>query len=79
MAVGLAINFLGIDPIKALIYSAFLNGLVAPIILALIVIISSNRKVMGRWTNKTSTTVVGWVVTLIMAAAGIGGLLSLFA
>jgi Mn2+/Fe2+ NRAMP family transporter len=78
MAVGLAINFLGIDPIKALIYSAFLNGLVAPIILALIVIISSNRKVMGRWTNKLSTTIAGWAITLIMAAAGIGGLISLF-
>jgi NRAMP (natural resistance-associated macrophage protein)-like metal ion transporter len=78
MLVGLAINFLGIDPIKALIYSAFLNGLVAPIILALIVIISSNHKVMGRWTNKRSTTVIGWLITFVMAAAGIGGLATLF-
>lgn len=78
MLVGLAINFLGIDPIKALIYSAFLNGLVAPIILALIVIISSNKKVMGRWTNKRSTSAIGWGVTLIMTVVGVAGIYSLF-
>lgn len=78
MMVGLAINFLGIDPIKALIYSAFLNGLVAPIILALIVIISSNKKVMGRWTNKRSTTYLGWGITLMMTVVGVAGFVSLF-
>jgi NRAMP (natural resistance-associated macrophage protein)-like metal ion transporter len=77
MLVGLGINFLGIDPIKALIYSAFLNGLVAPIILALIVIISSNKKVMGRWTNKTSTTLIGWLITIMMAVIGLAGLTAL--
>ncbi len=78
MLVGLGLNFfLHIDPIKALIYAAFLNGLVAPIILALIVIISSDRKVMGRWTNKPSTTLMGWLVTAIMIIVGIAGLVSL--
>lgn len=77
MLIGLAINFLGIDPIKALIYSAFLNGLVAPIILALIVIIASNKKVMGRWTNKRSTTIIGWFVTITMAIVGIAGIVAL--
>lgn len=76
--VGLAMNFLGIDPIKALIYSAFANGLVAPVILALIVLIGSNRKVMGRWTNKRSTTIAGWAITILMAVAGIAGLIALF-
>ena len=78
MMVGLGINFLGIDPIKALIYSAFLNGLVAPIILATIVIISSNKKVMGRWANKRMTNVVGWGATLIMTIVGIAGIIALF-
>lgn len=78
MLVGLGINFVGIDPIKALIYSAFLNGLVAPLILALIVIIASNKKVMGRWVNKRKTTFVGWVVTGVMAAVGVIGVVSLF-
>lgn len=70
MLVGLGINFLGIDPIQALIYSAVANGLAAPLVLLLIVLISSNRKVMGRWTNKPLTTFVGWLVTLLMTASG---------
>jgi Mn2+/Fe2+ NRAMP family transporter len=78
MLVGLGMNFLHIDPIKALIYSAFLNGLVAPVILALIVMISSNKKVMGRWVNKRSTTVAGWAITGLMAAAGVAGLIAIF-
>jgi NRAMP (natural resistance-associated macrophage protein)-like metal ion transporter len=78
MLIGLAINFLGIDPIKALIYAAFVNGVTAPIILALIVIISSDRKVMGRWTNKRSTRYAGWAITGLMAVAGIGGIIALF-
>ena len=77
MLVGLAINFLGIDPIKALIYSAFANGLVAPVILALIVLISSNKKIMGRWTNKRSTTAIGWLAVTVMTTAGIAGIWAL--
>jgi NRAMP (natural resistance-associated macrophage protein)-like metal ion transporter len=78
MFIGLGINFLGIDPIKALIYSAIGNGLVAPVILFLIVLISSNRKIMGRWRNKAYVTVIGWFITLIMAVSGIAAIVSLF-
>lgn len=70
MMVGLSINFIGIDPIQALIYSAVANGLVAPLVLLLIVLISSNRRVMGRWTNKPFTTFVGWLVVTIMTVSG---------
>ena len=76
--VGLGINFLGIDPIKALIYSAVANGIVAPLVLALIVVISSNKKVMGDWVNNRSTTWLGWGVTGLMVAAGVAALWSLF-
>jgi NRAMP (natural resistance-associated macrophage protein)-like metal ion transporter len=68
--IGLGMNFLGIDPIKALIYSAVANGIVAPVVLVLIVLISSNKKIMGEWTNQPSTTWLGWFVTLIMILAG---------
>jgi Mn2+/Fe2+ NRAMP family transporter len=78
MLVGLGINFLGIDPIKALIYSAFINGLVAPVILAMIVYISSSKKIMGRWANKRSTRYIGWGITTVMAVVGIAGVISLF-
>lgn len=77
MLIGLSINFLSIDPIKALIYAAFANGVVAPIILCLIVIMASNRKIMGRWTNKRSTTVIGWIITAIMAIVGVAGIVAI--
>lgn len=79
MLIGLAINFVGIDPIKALIYAAVLNGLVAPIILLLIVKMSSNRKIMGRWTNKRYVTWIGWITTLIMLLSGIAAIYSFIA
>jgi len=76
--IGLAINFVGIDPIKALIYSAILNGIVAPPILALIVILSSNRKIMGSSVNKRSTSWLGWGVTGLMSLAGAAAIFSIF-
>jgi Mn2+/Fe2+ NRAMP family transporter len=76
--VGLGINFLHIDPIKALIYSAVANGIVAPLVLALIVIISSNKHIMGDWVNKKSTTWLGWGVTCLMMVAGAAAIWSLF-
>lgn len=78
MLVGLGINFVGIDPIKALIYAAVGNGLVAPIIILMIVLISSSKKVMGHWHNKRLTTVIGWFVFLLMAASGVAAIVSLF-
>lgn len=78
MIVGLAINFIGIDPIKALIYSAVANGIVAPVVLALIVITSSNRKIMGEWVNKRSTVWLGWIITAIMAVAGLAAIYAMF-
>lgn len=75
--IGLGINFLGIDPIKALIYSAVANGIVAPVVLALIVIISSNKRSMGDWVNKRSTTWAGWAITSVMILAGGAAIFSL--
>lgn len=77
MLVGLGINFIGIDPIKALIYAAIGNGLVAPIILFMIVLISSNKKVMGRWRNRPFVTFIGWVVFGLMAIAGVATIAAL--
>jgi NRAMP (natural resistance-associated macrophage protein)-like metal ion transporter len=78
MLVGLGLNFIGLDPIKALIYSAVANGFVAPFILFFIVKLSSNKHVMGHWRNRPFTTVIGWTTTFVMAAAGIAALVTLF-
>lgn len=77
MVVGLSLNFLNIDPIKALIYSAVGNGVVAPLILFFIVRLSSDRKVMGHWANKPLTTAIGWFTTVVMALAGLAAIWSL--
>jgi NRAMP (natural resistance-associated macrophage protein)-like metal ion transporter len=70
MLVGLGINFLGIDPIKALIYAAVANGLVAPVILFLIVRMSGNKHIMGRWANKPLARIIGWTAVIVMTVSG---------
>lgn len=78
MLVGLGMNFLGIDPIKALIYSAVANGLVAPVVLYFIVKLSSSKKVMGQWRNRPLVTGIGWLTTAFMGVAGVAAIISLF-
>jgi len=78
MMVGLAMNFIGLNPIKALIYAAILNGLVAPIVLFMIVVISSDKKLMGPWVNRRSTTLIGWLVTGLMGVVGVAAIVALF-
>lgn len=78
VVVGLAMNFIGLDPMKALIYSAVANGIVAPIIMTMIVIIASNKKIMGEWTNRRWTTRLGWCITILMAISGIAAIWALF-
>ncbi len=77
MLIGLAINFTGLDSIKALIYTAVVNGLVAPIVLVLIVLLSSNGKIMGDWKNRKAITAMGWIITGVMIASGIGTIYAL--
>ncbi len=78
MLVGLAINFIGLNPIKALIYAAILNGLVAPVVLVFILLLSSNRKVMGEWVNGKWSKIFGWITVLLMGVAGIAAIISMF-
>lgn len=76
--VGIIINFIGIDPIKALIYSAIANGIVAPVILIFIVKISSSRKIMGEYKNGKITKILGWTATILMGVTAIAAIYSLF-
>lgn len=78
MLIGLGLNFVGLDPIKALIYSAVANGIVAPVVLLFIVLMSSNKRIMGEWANKRLTTVIGWGVVGLMGVSGIAAIVSLF-
>lgn len=77
MLLGLAMNFLGINPIKALIYSAVLNGIVAPIILVLILLLARNKHIMGEWKNSKLGGFFGWGLTILMAISGIAAIYAL--
>ena len=77
MIIGLVLNFCNIDPIQALISSAVMNGLIAPIVLILIVILSSNKKVMAKWKNHKFTTLLGWLVVVIMSVVGLASIWAL--
>lgn len=70
--VGIAIDFLGINPISALFWTAVINGLVAPPLLVVVMLVSSNKRVVGKRTNGPFTKVVGWLAAAIMFAAAIG-------
>jgi NRAMP (natural resistance-associated macrophage protein)-like metal ion transporter len=77
MLVGLGMNFIGLDPIKALIYSAVANAIVAPVIIFAIVRISGSKKFMGSFANKKSTSVVGWAVFTLMTVSAITAIYAL--
>jgi NRAMP (natural resistance-associated macrophage protein)-like metal ion transporter len=70
--VGMALNFLGINPITALVLSAVLNGLLAGPLLVLVMLVSNDRRVLGERVNGRLLNVVGWVTTGVMGLAAVG-------
>ncbi|MFN2598592.1 MAG: NRAMP family divalent metal transporter, partial [Pyrinomonadaceae bacterium] len=71
-AIGMLINFLGINPIKALFWTAVINGVIAPPLLVVILLVANNRKVMGKRTNGRGANAVGWLTCALMFAAAVG-------
>jgi Mn2+/Fe2+ NRAMP family transporter len=69
--VGIAINFFGINPITALVITAIINGLIAPPILVMVMMVSNNRRVMGERTNGWLLNLLGWGTALVMAVASV--------
>jgi NRAMP (natural resistance-associated macrophage protein)-like metal ion transporter len=71
LLIGLSLDFLGISPIKALIYTAVLYGLTAPVMIAIVLHICNNRDVMGKFTNRRYSNVAGVITLVLMTAAAI--------
>lgn len=69
--IGLLINYIGIDPVKALVYAAVLNGIAAVPLLFLIARISSNPKIMGEYNSKFISKLMLWSSFAAMGAAAI--------
>jgi NRAMP (natural resistance-associated macrophage protein)-like metal ion transporter len=68
---GLLINFTPIQPFQLLYYTAVLNGICAPPLLVLILLISNNKKIMGEYTNTKVSNIMGWFITAVMFAASL--------
>jgi Mn2+/Fe2+ NRAMP family transporter len=70
--VGVFIDFAGINPIRALFWTAVINGVVAPPLLIVVMMVSNNKRVMGARTNGRLTNIIGWLAAAVMFAAAIG-------
>jgi NRAMP (natural resistance-associated macrophage protein)-like metal ion transporter len=72
LVAGLCLQFLGITPVQALLYTAILYGLTAPVMIAVLLHIGNNKKIMGTHTNSVLSNVLGWFTLLLMTAAAVG-------
>ena len=70
--VGVIVNFLKIPPVTALFWAAVINGILAPPLLVIIMLVSNNREVMGARVNGLLTNFIGWATVAVMAAASLG-------
>jgi Mn2+/Fe2+ NRAMP family transporter len=71
-AVGVALNFSAIDPVKALFWSAVVNGVVAVPVMTMTMLLAARPNVMGRFALRGPLKVMGWLSTAAMALAAIG-------
>ena len=71
LILGLSINYIGISPIQSLIYTAILYGLTAPVLIAIILHISNNKKIMGTNVNGKVANFLGFSALVIMSVAAI--------
>jgi NRAMP (natural resistance-associated macrophage protein)-like metal ion transporter len=69
---GIAITFSPLDPIKALFWSAVINGVVAVPVMAMMLFIISNKKIMGKFVLVGGLKYFGWLATAVMVAAAVG-------
>ncbi len=71
LVMGLSLNYIGISPIKALIWSAILYGLTAPVLIAIILHIANNKKIMGKFKNGKKSNILGFLTLILMTVAAV--------
>jgi Mn2+/Fe2+ NRAMP family transporter len=69
LLLGLSMNYIGISPIQALIYTAILYGITAPVLIGIILHISNNKEIMGEYTNTRYLNLMGGIALIIMTVA----------
>ncbi|MDE2399546.1 MAG: divalent metal cation transporter [Patescibacteria group bacterium] len=78
MLLGMILNFIGLDPIKTLIYSAVFNGIISPVILFFIVKISASEEIMGEYKNKRTANIIGWFSVVLLFVVSLSTIIFLF-
>ncbi|SEW53863.1 NRAMP family divalent metal transporter [Chitinophaga arvensicola] len=78
LIVGLSLDFLGVSPIKALLYTAIAYGLTAPVMIVMIMHIGNNKKIMKEFTNSRLSNVLGALTLILMTAAAVAMIYFLF-
>jgi Mn2+/Fe2+ NRAMP family transporter len=73
----MGLNFFGINPMKALVWAGIVQGFSTPFLMLLVMLITNNRSIMGRWTNTRAMNILGWTTTIAIFAAMIGLLITL--
>ncbi len=71
LLLGLSLNYIGITPIQSLIYTAILYGMTAPVLIAIILHISNNKKIMGVNVNSRLSNILGFMALIIMTIAAL--------
>jgi Mn2+/Fe2+ NRAMP family transporter len=71
VVIGLALGYIGINAVAMLFWSAVINGVLAPPLIVLVVLLTSNRKVMGKHTNPPLLRFLGWTTAAVMAFAAV--------
>jgi NRAMP (natural resistance-associated macrophage protein)-like metal ion transporter len=71
-ALAMCLNFLGFNPMKALVWSSIVQGVSTPFLMLVIMLITTNRQIMGRWVNTKRMNVLGWITTVAIFAATVG-------
>ena len=71
LILGLSLNYIGLSPIKALIYSAILYGLTAPVLIAIILHISNNKEIMGKNINGITSNILGFATFVLMTVTAV--------
>ena len=70
--VGVVLNFTPINPIRALYWAAVINGIAAVPVMAIMMLLTADKRLMGKFPVKGLLRIIGWIATLVMAAAVVG-------
>jgi NRAMP (natural resistance-associated macrophage protein)-like metal ion transporter len=72
MALGIALNYAGLDAIKLLFTTAVINGVLSPPLILIVLLLTGNRAVMGAAVNSLSAAILGWLTLAVMVVAALG-------